>query len=110
MSNNVVTDSDSKKEAQPLHIETSQPTTESELAIQYTAHEKSLSFWETLRIYWRSTLWILYGQLVVFGYGIDGIIAGQLLAIPRFRCAFSIASQLPLLNLLQTRLWRKSYC
>lgn len=94
MPNNVATDSDSKQQAYALHVETSQPTAQSELAIQHTAYEKSLSFWETLRIYWRATLWILYGQLVVFGYGIDGIIAGYLLAIPRFRYVSSIASQI----------------
>jgi MFS transporter, SP family, general alpha glucoside:H+ symporter len=56
-----------------------------ELAAQQAAFELSLTFWQTLHIFWRSTLWILYGQLVVFGYGIDGIIAGYLLAVPQFR-------------------------
>jgi hypothetical protein len=74
-----------KETAEALHVEMGQPTRQSELAAQHLAYEKSLSFWQTLRIYWRATLWILYGQLVVFGYGIDGIIAGYLLAIPRFR-------------------------
>lgn len=56
-----------------------------ELATRQTELEKSLTFWQTVRIYWRSTLWILYGMLVVFNYGIDGIIAGYILAIPQFR-------------------------
>ncbi|KXJ85361.1 general substrate transporter [Microdochium bolleyi] len=56
-----------------------------ELAARQIAYERSLTFWQTVRIFWRSTLWILYGQLVVFGYGIDGVIAGYLLGIPRFR-------------------------
>lgn len=50
-----------------------------------TEYESNLTFFQTFTIFWRSTLWILYGQLVVFGYGIDGIIAGNLLAIPKFR-------------------------
>jgi SP family general alpha glucoside:H+ symporter-like MFS transporter len=57
------------------------------LAAEHTEFERSLSFWETLRLFWRSTLWVAYGQLVVFGYGIDGIIAGYLLAVPQFRYA-----------------------
>lgn len=57
----------------------------SQAAARQVEYEKSLSFFQTVRIFWRSTLWILYGQLVVFGYGIDGIIAGNLLAIPKFR-------------------------
>lgn len=57
----------------------------SQVAARQVEYEKSLGFFETVRIFWRSTLWVLYGQLVVFGYGIDGIIAGNLLAIPRFR-------------------------
>lgn len=57
----------------------------SEVAARQIEYEKNLSFFRSVWIYWRSTLWVLYGQLVVFGYGIDGIIAGSLLAIPRFR-------------------------
>lgn len=57
------------------------------LAAEFTQYEKSLTFRQTLRIFWRSTLWVAYGQLVVFGYGIDGIIAGYLLAVPQFRYA-----------------------
>ncbi|KAH7012940.1 general substrate transporter [Ilyonectria destructans] len=57
----------------------------SQAAARQVEYEKGLSFFQTVRIFWRSTLWILYGQLVVFGYGIDGIIAGNLLAIPKFR-------------------------
>lgn len=57
----------------------------SQIASRQAGYEKTLGFFETVRIFWRSTLWILYGQLVVFGYGIDGIIAGNLLAIPKFR-------------------------
>ena len=70
-----------------MHIEeaTAVPSGQKVLADQQASYEKSLTFWETLRIFWRATLWILYGQLVVFGYGIDGVIASYLLAVPRFR-------------------------
>lgn len=60
-------------------------TLRNEQAARYTAFEKSLTFWKTFQLYWRSILWVMYGQLVVFGYGIDGVIAAYLLAIPRFR-------------------------
>lgn len=59
-----------------------------ERAKQYATNELNLSFWQTLKRYRRSILWVLYGQLVVFGYGIDGVIAAYLLAIPRFRQDF----------------------
>lgn len=70
------------------HLEMSDQTdnaARAEAAARQINYEKQLSFWHTLAEFWRSTLWILYGQLVVFGYGIDGNIAGNLLAIPRFR-------------------------
>lgn len=57
----------------------------SEAAERQIQFEKQLGFMKTLKVFWRSTLWVLYGQLVVFGYGIDGNIAGNLLAIPKFR-------------------------
>lgn len=57
----------------------------SEAAARQIQYEKQLSFAKTLRIFWKSTLWVCYGQLVVFGYGIDGNVAGNLLAIPKFR-------------------------
>lgn len=56
-----------------------------EQAARYTAYERSLSFWQTFKVYWRCILWVMYGQAVVFGYGIDGVIAAYLLGIPRFR-------------------------
>lgn len=68
-------------EVSPTHA----PFDRAQLAAEHTEFEKSLSFWATLRLFWRSTLWIAYGQLVVFGYGIDGIIAGTLLTVPKFR-------------------------
>lgn len=69
-----------------MHIEVSaSDSVQVALATQQGAYEKSLTFWQTLRIFWRSTLWIMYGQLVVFGFGIDGVIAGYLLSVPRFR-------------------------
>lgn len=55
------------------------------LAIQFAAFEKELSFWETVKIYWRVCLWSLYGMILVFNFGIDGIIAGLTVSIPRFR-------------------------
>ncbi|KAI6783917.1 uncharacterized protein J7T54_001793 [Emericellopsis cladophorae] len=63
----------------------------SDAAARQAEFEKQLSFFETLRVFWRCTIWILYGQLVVFGYGIDGVIAGNLLAIPRFRKDYGVA-------------------
>ena len=70
----------------PEHVEQQTEKQEAEDAsARQLEYERGLSFATTLRVFWRSTLWILYGQLVVFGYGIDGIIAGYLLAIPRFR-------------------------
>jgi SP family general alpha glucoside:H+ symporter-like MFS transporter len=47
--------------------------------------EKSLTFWQALTIYWRSSLWVLYGLLVAFNYGMDGIIAGYQVSVPKFR-------------------------
>lgn len=62
-----------------------------DLAAQYTANEESLGLWQAIRIYWRSTLWVGYGLSVVFGFGIDGIVAANLLAIPRFRSDYGKA-------------------
>jgi MFS family permease len=59
--------------------------TRAELASQYVAFEKQLDFHDTVKIYWRSIFWVLYGLIVVFGYGIDGVIAANLISIPRFR-------------------------
>ncbi|KAF5606488.1 general alpha-glucoside permease [Fusarium subglutinans] len=67
------------------HLETQQAEDHAEAAANQIAYEKTLSFAQSVRVFWRSTLWILYVQIVVFGYGIDGIIAGNLLAIPKFR-------------------------
>lgn len=68
------------------HVEQHTAKQETEdAAARQLEYERGLSFAKTVRVFWRSTLWILYGQLIVFGYGIDGIIAGYLLAIPRFR-------------------------
>nr|RBQ90459.1 hypothetical protein FVER53263_13397 [Fusarium verticillioides] len=80
---------DPKKEATAMttteHLEMQQAEDHAEAAANQIAYEKTLSFVQSVRVFWRSTLWILYVQLVVFGYGIDGIIAGNLLAIPKFR-------------------------
>jgi MFS transporter, SP family, general alpha glucoside:H+ symporter len=80
---------DSKKEATSMttaeHLEIQQAEDNAEAAANQIVYEKTLSFAQSVRVFWRSTLWILYVQLVVFGYGIDGIIAGNLLAIPKFR-------------------------
>ncbi|OQD73599.1 hypothetical protein PENDEC_c014G03866 [Penicillium decumbens] len=65
--------------------QTSEATLRSELAAQYTAFEESLTIYQTIRLYWRSILWVLYGLALVFGYGIDGNVAANLLAMPRFR-------------------------
>lgn len=69
-----------------------QTLTDEEVMERQAEYEKSLSFFKTFAIFWRSTLWILYGQLVVFGYGIDGIIAGNLLAIPKFRYGLPVTT------------------
>ncbi|KAJ4262901.1 hypothetical protein NW762_006514 [Fusarium torreyae] len=80
---------DSPKQAKSMttaeHVENQHTDTTGDAAAGQIAYEKGLSFAESVRVFWRSTLWILYCQLVVFGYGIDGIIAGNLLAIPKFR-------------------------
>ncbi|KAI9040204.1 uncharacterized protein KD926_008528 [Aspergillus affinis] len=60
-------------------------STRAELATEYALFEKNLSFPQTLRIYWRSIAWVLYGLAVVFGYGIDGVVASNLISIPAFR-------------------------
>lgn len=79
-------DADTKNAAE--HVEV-RPATAAvlrrEAASRQSGLEKQLSFFRSLSVFWRSTLWALYGQLVVFGYGIDGLIAGNLLAIPKFR-------------------------
>lgn len=75
-------------------------------ATRQVEYEKQLSFFRTLAIFWRSTLWILYGQLVVFGYGIDGLIAGNLLAIPRFRCVPLLPNRSKRLRLIPCTLER----
>ncbi|EXA48882.1 hypothetical protein FOVG_02221 [Fusarium oxysporum f. sp. pisi HDV247] len=55
------------------------------LAAAQVQYERNLTIRQTMKIFWRSTLWICYGQLMVFNYGIDGTMAGSLLGIPRFR-------------------------
>ncbi|KAF5559807.1 maltose permease [Fusarium phyllophilum] len=55
------------------------------LAAAQMQYERDLTIRQTIKIFWRSTLWICYGQLMVFNYGIDGTMAGSLLGIPRFR-------------------------
>ncbi len=42
----------------------------------FAAFEKELTFWRTVSIYWRACLWSLYSMLLVFNFGVDGIIAG----------------------------------
>ncbi|KAJ8130744.1 hypothetical protein O1611_g2886 [Lasiodiplodia mahajangana] len=56
-----------------------------DLAAQYAAFEESLTIRQAISIYWKSTLWIIYGLTLVFGCAMDGIIAANLLAIPKFR-------------------------
>ena len=85
MSSPSLKESENDKKIEVSQVENVVLSEQDELAAQQTAFEKGLTFWETIRIYWRSTLWILYGMAVVFNYGIDGIIAGNILAIPQFR-------------------------
>ncbi|KAJ5249006.1 general substrate transporter [Penicillium chermesinum] len=66
-------------------FENEQECDRSELAAQYAAFEESLTVYQTLRLYWRSILWVMYGLALVFGFGIDGNVAANLLAMPRFR-------------------------
>ncbi|KAL1887846.1 Plasma membrane low glucose sensor [Sporothrix stenoceras] len=54
------------------------------LAAQFTAWERGLTTWQAARIYWRTVLWVIYAELAIFGYGIDGVIAGYLTGIPKF--------------------------
>ncbi|CAK7237963.1 hypothetical protein SBRCBS47491_010223 [Sporothrix bragantina] len=54
------------------------------LAAQFTVWERGLTAWQAAKIYWRTVLWVLYAELAVFGYGIDGVIAGYLTGIPKF--------------------------
>lgn len=56
-----------------------------EAAARYTEFEKSLTIPQSIRIFKRAIAWVLYAQLVIFGYGIDGVIAASLVAIPKFR-------------------------
>jgi hypothetical protein len=63
-----------KDEAQEQTIEDTHDR--AQLAAQSIAFEKSLSFWQALTLYWRSSLWVLYGLLLAFNYGMDGIVAG----------------------------------
>ncbi|OAL54596.1 general substrate transporter [Pyrenochaeta sp. DS3sAY3a] len=55
------------------------------LAERQIEYEKSLTYGQTVKTFWRCCLWALYGQLTIFGYGIDANIAGTLLGIPTFR-------------------------
>ncbi|KPI42790.1 Alpha-glucosides permease MPH3 [Cyphellophora attinorum] len=56
-----------------------------QLAARYTEYEKSLSFFDAVKIYWRSSLYVLYGLLLAFNYGMDGVIAGYQVSVPKFR-------------------------
>lgn len=59
-------------------------------AARQIALEKGLSLVNSIKIFWRCCLWALYGQLIIFGYGIDANIAGTLIAIPQFRYALQV--------------------
>jgi len=61
------------------------PSPRAVLAARYTEFERSLSFFKTVKLYWRSCLWCMYAMLVVFNFGIDGVIAGYQIATPKFR-------------------------
>ncbi|CAK7225850.1 hypothetical protein SEUCBS140593_006043 [Sporothrix eucalyptigena] len=58
------------------------------LAAQFSAWERGLTTWQAAKIYWRTVLWVVYAELAVFGYGIDGVIAGYLTGIPRFTATY----------------------
>jgi len=73
-----------EKEEVCEHIE-DVPSPRAVLAARYTEFERNLSFFQTTKLYWRSCLWCLYAMLVVFNFGIDGIIAGYQVATPKFR-------------------------
>jgi MFS family permease len=55
------------------------------VGLLYAEFEKRLTILETVKVFRCSIFWILYAQLVIFGYGIDGVIASSLISIPRFR-------------------------
>jgi SP family general alpha glucoside:H+ symporter-like MFS transporter len=79
--------SDSKEKSVNTNADERNPDLQlrAELAARYAAFEESLTVRQTIRLYWRSILWIGYGLALVFGFGIDGNIAANLLAMPRFR-------------------------
>lgn len=54
-------------------------------AARYAEFEKNLSIAQSIKIFKRAIAWVFYSQLVIFGYGIDGVIAASLVAIPKFR-------------------------
>lgn len=56
-----------------------------QLATRYTEYEKSLTFFEAAKIYWRSSLYVLYGLLLAFNYGMDGVVAGYQVSGPKSR-------------------------
>jgi MFS family permease len=55
-----------------------------ELAAAYTEMERNLTFFQTVKIYWRSCLWCAYAMLIILNFGIDGIIAGAAISVPKF--------------------------
>lgn len=57
----------------------------SEKAARYVQFQRNMSVWNCLKTYRTTILWIIFSQLVVFGYGIDQSIAAALLATPKFR-------------------------
>lgn len=63
----------------------------SERATRYLESERQLGFRQSIKLHRRAVFWVIYGQLVVFGFGIDGIIAAYLIGIPRFREDFGQA-------------------
>ena len=56
-----------------------------ELAKRYAEVERELPVRDTIKIYKQAIAWIFYAQLIIFGYGIDGVIAATLVSIPKFR-------------------------
>lgn len=66
-------------------------TDRAQSAARFAEFEKSLTFVQATKLYWRSCLWVLYGMLLVVNFGMDQIISGSALAVPRFRQDFGKA-------------------
>jgi MFS family permease len=82
-----------KKDAGSAHldhveVEDVDQTRRSRLAAEHAEFEKNLTFWKSVKLYWRSCLWSLYTLILIFNFGIDNIISGLLTTMPKFRADY----------------------